>query len=186
VVSGYPDNPARGLPFSSGVIVVNDADTGVPLAIMDGAEITAARTAAASGVCVRAWAPAGWRRAAILGCGEQGRYHAEVLRHLQPDVELTGFDPVAERVTSLGGNARAAASPQDAVAGAQVVVTAGPIVRDPKSPLVPEWLGEGSWPLLPLDFDFYASADVAAAADLFVTDDVAQFETYRSHGYITD
>jgi hypothetical protein len=66
------------------------------------------------------------------------------------------------------------------VAGAQVVVTAGPIVRDPKSPLVPEWLGEGSWLLLPLDFDFYASADVVAAADLFVTDDVAQFETYRS------
>jgi ornithine cyclodeaminase/alanine dehydrogenase len=182
-VSGYPDNPSRGLPFISGVIVVNDAATGVPLAIMDAAEITAARTAAASGVCIRAWAPAGWRRAAILGCGEQGRYHASMLRHLRPDVELTGFDPVAERVISLGDDVRAAASPQEAVAGAQVVVTAGPIVRDPTSPLVPEWLGEGPWLLLPLDFDFYASADAVAAADLFVTDDVAQFETYRGHGH---
>jgi hypothetical protein len=63
------------------------------------------------------------------------------------------------------------------------VVTAGPIVRDPTSPLVPEWLGEGPWLLLPLDFDFYASADAVAAADLFVTDDVAQFETYRGHGH---
>ena len=43
-----------------GLIVVNDAETGLPTAVMDGAEITAARTAAASGVCVRRWAPEGW------------------------------------------------------------------------------------------------------------------------------
>ena len=41
-VSGFPDNPARGLPFISGVIVVNDADTGLPVAIMDAADVAAA------------------------------------------------------------------------------------------------------------------------------------------------
>jgi ornithine cyclodeaminase/alanine dehydrogenase len=184
-VSGYPDNPARGLPFISGVIVVNDADTGVPLAIMDAAEITAARTAAASGVCVRTWAPVGWRRAVILGCGEQGRYHARVLRHLQPDVELTGFDPVAGRVASLGEDVRVAVSAEEAVAGAQVVVTAGPIVRDPASPLTPGWLPDGPWLVLPIDFDFYASAAAVESADLFLTDDVTQFEAYRGHGHFT-
>ena len=56
-VSGYPENKARGLPYISGLVVLNDAETGLPTAIMDGAEITAARTAAASGVCVRRWAP---------------------------------------------------------------------------------------------------------------------------------
>jgi alanine dehydrogenase len=83
-VAGFPGNPSRGLPFISGVIVVNDAETGLPIALMDAAEITAARTAAASGVCIRQWAPPGWTRAAVLGCGEQARYHVEVLRHLQP------------------------------------------------------------------------------------------------------
>ena len=58
-VAGYPENPARGLPYISGLVVLNDAETGLPVAIMDGAEITAARTAAASGVCVRRWAPPG-------------------------------------------------------------------------------------------------------------------------------
>ena len=43
-VAGYPANKARGLPYITGLIVVNDAETGLPVAIMDGAEITAART----------------------------------------------------------------------------------------------------------------------------------------------
>ena len=72
-VGGYPANKERGLPYISGLIVVNDAETGFPLAVMDAAEITAARTAAASGVCIRHWAPEGWSRAAIVGCGEQGK-----------------------------------------------------------------------------------------------------------------
>ena len=91
-VSGYPSNKARGLPYISGVILVNDSDTGSPTAILDAAEITAARTAAASGACIRRFAPAGWTTAAILGCGEQGRYHARVLAALQPDLALRAFD----------------------------------------------------------------------------------------------
>jgi alanine dehydrogenase len=42
-VAGYPANKERGLPYITGLIVLNDPDTGLPLAIMDGAEITAAR-----------------------------------------------------------------------------------------------------------------------------------------------
>jgi ornithine cyclodeaminase/alanine dehydrogenase-like protein (mu-crystallin family) len=182
-VSGFPDNPARGLPFISGVIVVNDADTGLPVAILDAAEITAARTAAASGVCIRAWAPEGWRRAAILGCGEQGRYHARMLRHLRPDAELVAFDPVPERVLELGSDVLAADAPREAVDGAEVVVTAGPIVENPVSPLTPDWLGTGPRLLLPIDFDFYVSAASVDSADLFVSDDVPQFEAYREHGH---
>jgi alanine dehydrogenase len=182
-VAGYPANPARGLPFISGVIVVNDAGTGVPLAIMDAAEITAARTAAASGVCIRAWAPDGWGRAAVLGCGEQGRYHADVLRHLQPAVTIVGYDPLPDRIAALGEDVERAATPEEAVRGADVVVTAGPIVDRPSSPLTPGWLVDGPTLLLPIDFDFYVSAAAAAHADLFVADDVGQFEAYREHGH---
>jgi ornithine cyclodeaminase/alanine dehydrogenase len=181
-VAGYPANPARGLPYISGVIVVNDAESGLPIALMDAAEITAARTAAASGVCVRAWAPEGWERAAILGCGEQGRYHAAVLRHLNPNAVVAGYDPVAERSAELCEGAIVAASPQEAVAGAGIVVTAGPIVDDPPSAFETGWVGTSPWLLLPIDFDFYLSAPVVAAAELFVTDDVPQFEAYREHG----
>jgi len=181
-VAGYPANKERGLPYITGLIVLNDAETGVPAAIMDGAEITAARTAAASGVCIRRFAPEGWRSAAVLGAGEQGRFHAEVLRQLNPGVAIAAWDPHPERIASLGERVEAVSGPREAVEGAEVVVTAGPIVEDPDSPLTPAWLGERSLGL-PIDFDFYFSAEAVEAAGLFLVDDVAQFEYYRSLGH---
>jgi hypothetical protein len=61
-------------------------------------------------------------------------------------------------------------------------VSAGPIVEEPDSPLGPDWLGE-RWLGLPIDFDFYFSQDAVADADLFLVDDVEQFEYYRSLGH---
>ena len=181
-VAGYPANKERGLPYITGLIVLNDPETGVPAAIMDGAEITAARTAAASGVCIRRFAPEAWNRAAVLGAGEQGRFHAEVLRELNPDVAILAWDPHPERVASLGDRVEAAPGPREAVEGSEVVVTAGPIVENPESPLTSGWLGERSLGL-PIDFDFYFSAEAVEAAELFLVDDVGQFDYYRSLGH---
>jgi alanine dehydrogenase len=181
-VAGYPANKERGLPYITGLIVLNDPETGLPLAILDGAEITAARTAAASGVCVRRFAPDGWRRAAILGCGEQGRFHARFLAALNPDVRIRAFDPHPERVQAMPGPVEAAPGPREALEGAEVIVTAGPIVEDPSPPIGPDWLGE-RWLTLPIDFDFYFRAETVASADLFLADDVQQFEYYCSLGH---
>jgi alanine dehydrogenase len=181
-VGGYPANKKRGLPYITGLIVVNDAETGLPLAVMDGAEITAARTAAASGVCVRRFAPQGWSRAAILGCGEQGLFHARLLRALNPDAVIRAWDPHPERVERLGELAEPAAGWEDALAGAEVVITAGPIVEDPDPPIRPGHLGN-HWLALPIDFDFYVGREVVEAAGLFLADDVDQFEYYREQGH---
>ena len=180
-IAGYPGNKGRGLPYITGLVVLNDADTGLPVAVMDGAEITAARTAAASGVCVRRWAPAGWRRAAILGCGEQGRYHARLLRDLEPDVRIRAYDPHPERVERLGDVATAG-SEADAVMDAEIVVTAAPIVEEPDPPIGRETLGE-RWLVLPIDFDAVVRRDVVEAADLFAVDDVGQFEYCGAQGH---
>ena len=181
-VAGYPANKERGLPYITGLIVLNDPDTGVPAAIMDGAEITAARTAAASGVCIRHFAPPGWANAAILGAGEQGRFHVRVLAELNPEAAVAAYDPHADRIAALGDGVQPAADPREAVDGAEVVVTAGPIVETPGSPLGADWLAERSLGL-PIDFDFYFSAEAVESADLFLVDDVAQFEYYRSLGH---
>ncbi len=180
-IAGYPGNKARGLPYISGLVVLNDPDTGLPVAVMDAAEITAARTAAASGVCIRRWAPPGWRRAAILGCGEQGRYHARLFRELRPDARIRAYDPHPERVERLG-DVDTAASEVDAVANADVVVTAAPIVEEPKPPIGADALAE-RWLVLPVDFDALVRRDVVEGADLFAVDDVAQFEYYRAQGH---
>jgi ornithine cyclodeaminase/alanine dehydrogenase-like protein (mu-crystallin family) len=181
-VAGYPANKERGLPYITGLIVVNDAETGLPLAIMDGAEITAARTAAASGVCVRRFAPEGWKRAAILGCGEQGLFHARLLRALNPAGSIRAWDPHPERIERLAEFAEPASGWEEAVGEAEVIVTAGPIIEDPDPPISPRHLGE-RWLALPIDFDFYFGPETVAAADLFLADDVAQFEYYRELGH---
>ena len=181
-VGGYPANKERGLPYITGLIVVNDAETGLPVAVMDGAEITAARTAAASGVCVRRFAPDGWSRAAILGCGEQGLFHARLLRALNPEAAVRAWDPHPERIGRLGELAEPASGGEDALAGAEVVITAGPIVEDPAPPIRPGHLGD-RWLALPIDFDFYVGREIVEAAGLFLADDVGQFEYYRQQGH---
>jgi ornithine cyclodeaminase/alanine dehydrogenase len=179
-IAGYPANKDRGLPYINGLIVVSDPETGVPLAVMDGAEITAARTAAASGACIRRWAPAGWTRAAILGCGEQGAFHARLVRELNPGVHVSAYDPHQSRAEAVGDSV--ASDPRVAVEGADVVVTAGPILDNPDSPLSADWLGE-RWLVLPIDFDLYFQSGAIAAAELFAVDDLGQFDYYRSLGF---
>ena len=49
-VSGYPDNPKKGLPYITGLLILNDPDTGVPLSVMDCTWITAKRTGAATAI----------------------------------------------------------------------------------------------------------------------------------------
>jgi ornithine cyclodeaminase/alanine dehydrogenase-like protein (mu-crystallin family) len=105
-----------------------------------------------------------------------------VLRALDPDCEIRAYDPVAERARDVCRGAIVVGDPRAAVAGAGVVVTAGPILRDPPSPLDASWL-EDDVLLLPIDFDFYVSADAVSACDLFLTDDLAQYIAYREHGY---
>jgi alanine dehydrogenase len=184
-VAGYPANKDRGLPYLSGLIVLNDPETGVPVAVMDGAEITAARTAAASGVCVRRWAPEGWRVAAIVGCGEQGRFHARLLNALNPAVHIRAYDPHPERIELLEGAVEPVASELDAVRGADVVVTSAPIVEEPRPVVGADVLGD-RWLVLPIDFDALVRRDVTESADVFAVDDVGQFDYYRGLGHFED
>lgn len=181
-VSGFPANKALGIPYISGLIVVNDAETGFPLAVMDAGEITAARTAAASGVCIRRWAPDGWARAAIVGCGEQGRYHSRVVAELNPAATIAAHDVAAERTQALAGRVEPTASIAEAVAGAEVLITAVPIADEPDPPIPSEWLPD-RYLALPLDFDASLQVGPIADAGLFVSDDVGQFDYYRSRGH---
>ena len=182
-VSGYPDNPRRGLPYISGLILVNDPETGLPRAIMDAGEITAARTAAASGVCIRALAPKGWTDAAILGFGEQGRHHARVVSALNPQARIHVYDPrLTPDIQSTPAGVHVHADAHSAVGNAQLVITAGPIIEHPQPVLDGSWLA-GACLLLPIDFDFYLTPELVAAMDLFLVDDIDQYEYYRTQGH---
>ena len=191
-VAGFGTNNALGLPAINAVVVLNDAATGVPVAILDGGPITAQRTAAVSGVAIRRFAPqvAGRPvRAALIGGGVQGHSHVPVLGHVLPGVELTVFDRHPERAETLASEARGtegvgaattATSAEAAVDGADVVVTAasfGPL----RQVMTPNWLAPDAL-VVPVDYATYCSAAVATGAALFLVDHREQFLANREAG----
>ncbi len=89
-VNVYEGNPARGLPSHIAVVTLFDAETGVPVALIDGTSITALRTAGAAMVAARLGARPGAHRAVIVGAGVQGADHLAYL-----SVALPGVDRVA-------------------------------------------------------------------------------------------
>ena len=166
--------------------------TGLPIAVMDGGPITAVRTAAVSGVAIRRFAPTVSGRpirAALIGAGVQGRSHLAVLGGVLPGVEVGVFDPSAERLESLAAlgretdgiaAVRIARTARDAVAGADVVVTAaafGPL----RQVMTNDWL-EPDALVVPVDYATYCSAEVARDAALFLIDNRGQLEAGRASG----
>lgn len=123
LVSGFPENEASGLAAHHGLVAVFDPDTGVPLAIMDGASITAIRTAAGSALATRLCARADARVLAIIGTGVQARFHARAVRRVREidQIIVAGRDPAksAALATEIGGTS--ASSIEAAVAAADVV-----------------------------------------------------------------
>jgi ornithine cyclodeaminase/alanine dehydrogenase-like protein (mu-crystallin family) len=192
-VSGYPANQARGLPYITGLLILNDEITGIPLAVMDCSWITAKRTGAATALAARYLARPESESVGILGCGVQGRSNLEALNELFTLRRVVAYDTVpaqvdqfAEEVQSrFGLRVEKAQSPRDAVEGLDIVVTAGPILRTPHATIGAGWLSEGAFASL-VDFDSYWDGAAMKEADLFCTDDIPQLEYYRSAGYFRD
>jgi alanine dehydrogenase len=87
-VSVHTDNPAKGLPTVMAVLILNDADTGYPLAIMDASETTALRTAATSTIASKYLARKDLKTLGIVGAGYQA-YH-----HIKAHCELFKFQEI--------------------------------------------------------------------------------------------
>jgi alanine dehydrogenase len=133
-ISSFPGNPARGLPTVIGTLLVSDAETSQPLAIIDAGAVTALRTGAVAPVAARALARADAATVGIVGCGLHGAW---VARCMAADGYGPGvcFDPRAEAAQALAdeldwqAGAREAALDADIVCcvtpGAEVVIDAG-------------------------------------------------------------
>lgn len=146
-IADFPKNPEIGLPTLSSVIILNDPETGVPICIMDGSGITAARTAAVTAVSLLACAKPDAETAAIVGAGVQAAAHARMLPIIFP-----GLREIYVAASQPGKTARfceeresrifvPATDRKEAVERADIVVTVTNAVREPL--LEPEWLKFG-------------------------------------------
>jgi ornithine cyclodeaminase len=139
-----PSNRSRGLDTHQGTMTLFDADTGVPTAILDASALTAVRTAAVTAVATGALARENARVLAIIGAGVQGRAHIEALLGVREFDEIRVCSRSEEHARALADRAAGAtvsSCAEDAVRGADVVVTATssrePVLRR-------EWLADGA------------------------------------------
>ena len=189
-VSGYPGNQALGLPYITGLLVLNDVETGLPYAVMDCTWITAYRTAAATALSARYLARPDCRIAWILACGVQGRTNLEALKVIFPIEKAYAYDIVPdvqqhfirEMSEKLGIEIIGVDAPRRAVVDSDLVVTSGPILKHPWPTIQADWLKPGAFGSA-VDFDSYWQPSAMVQMDKISTDDHAQFQYYRSVGY---
>ncbi len=189
-VSGYPENQKKGLPYISGLLVLNDPETGFPTAIMDCTWITAKRTGAATAVAAKYLARKDSSSVGIVACGVQGRSNLEALSCIFRIKRVKAYDiypEIADRFAKeIGEKLKLEIEPvrelSEAVKNLDIVVTSGPILKNPEPAIEPGWLSRGSF-ACPLDFDSYWQGEAFKEADKLATDDIAQMDYYRREGY---
>jgi ornithine cyclodeaminase/alanine dehydrogenase len=192
-VSGYPDNPQKGLPYITGLLILNDPDTGVPLSVMDCTWITAKRTGAATAIAAKYLARRDSSTVGMLACGVQGRSNLEALACLFKITKVKAYDIHPERAEQyaremsekLHVEVESVKSAEAAVRNMDIVVTSGPILKDPQPTIEPGWLARGSF-ASPVDFDSYWTGAALREINKLATDDHAQMEYYRHEGYFKE
>jgi len=192
-ISGYPGNQAKGLPYITGLLILNDPETGIPTAIMDATWITAQRTGAATAVAARHLARPDSTTAGIIACGVQGRSNLQALACVFSLTRVRVFDlhtDAAERFAremsaELELDIEIVADPKQAVVDTDLVVTSGPILKKPTPVIEADWLAPGAF-ACPVDFDSYWTGAALRQADKLATDDVGQLGYYREAGYFGD
>jgi ornithine cyclodeaminase len=148
VASGFPGNPAAGLPLGDGLMLAFSATTGALQAILfDNGFLTELRTGSAGALAARLLGRERIRRVGILGAGSQARYQLRALLLVRRPDEVLVFshggapDYAAEMTPALGLPVRAVGSAREAVEGADLVITTTP-ARSPI--LLSEWVGPGT------------------------------------------
>ena len=141
-VTVFPGNKQARRPTTQGLLILTDADTGSHLAIMDGTSLTAIRTGAASGLATDLLASPTAESVAILGAGGQARTQLDAVCQIRPVKQVRVYSPSGESAKAFaaemsarhGVSVAASNSPEECVAGADIICTATssltPVVTD--------------------------------------------------------
>lgn len=175
-IGGSSRNRAKHLPYLSGLIVLNDPETARPRAILDAAEITAARTAAVTAACIKQFAQHQWKRVALVGYGVQGRAHERAVRALNESATIdhgSAHDDLERE------------SLREVVKHADIVVTSIRFGNPPAPFINQEWLARAQL-VVAVDFDASVQASAVTEADTFVVDHLETFKHYQGLGYFQD
>jgi len=175
-VSFFPVNATKDLPVSSALIVLNDPDSGLPVAIMEGMWITYARTAACAALAARYSANPAPRKLGLVGCGGLGEWSLRYITEVFPSIDevfVASARPETRQAfcRSMSAHGSWALHPVDdirlAVERMDIVVSSVPKLE--KHPVRGEWLSPGAV-MVPLDVTGSWDDDLYNSVDSIVCD----------------
>lgn len=176
----FPGNAAAGVPDFMPLIILNEAGTGRPVAVMDGIWISAVRTALISLIAAREMARPDADTIGFLACGTQARSHLDAFAAALPLKKVIAFsrrpetaEAFAEQARQKGLEARAVTDPRAAVAGCGIVVSSIPHGAAGAGQLDAGWVEPGTF-VASVDLGFGWRRDSLSAFDRTVTDDREQ------------
>jgi len=195
-VAGYPENRRKNLPVTTGIIVLNNAETGLPMAIMDCRWITAIRTAAVAAITAQYCKVADTHSMTIIGAGEQGKWNARLMKIVVPTLKkiyindiyepaiknyITKMQPLIPEVEIIP--VYSSEQLQSAIDDSQILITA--TQRGDKPIIYSEMLHKGMLGI-PLESTAWEGKTYTRFADRFVCDDWDLVQEYYRNGKYTD
>jgi len=175
-----PANSAKNLPQINSIVTVLDGNTGLPIAVVDGNWVTAIRTAGLSAVAAKRMANPKSSVLAFIGCGVQAHSHLQAFNDLFPLTEIRAFgrgsanrDRLCQAAEGLGINAFASSSGQEAIEGADLVVTSVTLSAQLEPFLDASGLQPGAFAAI-TDFARPWTRPGMASLDRIIVDDIEQ------------
>jgi len=176
----FPGNSAKGHPDFSPLILLNEGETGLPVAVMDGVWISAVRTGSVTAVAARYMARPGAETAGFVACGAQAYSNLDALMAEFPLHRVTAYsrtlasaERFAEAAKAKGLEARAVADPRAAVNGQDIVVTSIPHTSAQARFLDAADVSPGTFVSM-VDLGFGWRKDTLTGFDRVVTDNIRQ------------
>ncbi len=190
----YPRNPKDyNLPQTTGLQVMNDIVTGVPVAVMDCTWLTAMRTPAVTALAAAALHPDA-KTFGMFGCGVQGVGHVRFIVKALPKLEKiyiydtypAMMDKLIEQVSDeVRIPIIKATSPEEVVKNSDAVSSATIIVREPLKIVKKEWIRKGQT-ILPCDLNTFWDPEISLEADKYIVDSIDEHELFAGMGYFPD
>jgi len=190
-VSCFPENRKRfGYSQTTGVLILNDQESGSPMCLMDAVYITEVRTAAAAVVVAKKLANINSKAFGMVGCGVQGNAHIRLIGKALPNLEeiyiIDIYEPAMDALIQKqqpNVNARIikAKSYEEIAKKCDVICSASKITKKPEPKFKDEWFRKGQTITLSDCHSLYEDATMKRA-DKYLVDSIEQHEILIKNG----